>query len=398
MLFDQYGAPFRAQNDAIRLSNDIVGPNGNVIIPKNAQFVQKDGKTHVVWGNHREEASIRASVSPQDVYFVQAQRNWLSGYKAADFRHNEGPQTVPTDRDTFKQWGFDIDHGFGIVNTRASEEGWPKELATKPSLTDQQIEWHRLAFWMSRNVQDQAEMPYLQSQLQMLARVLFANRELAVWGPGFTNWTAGALVLAANYNSANKVTLGSTFQWGGPSGQGANSDPIGDLQTACEASLMPITEWWMNRKTCNAMQSNDAYIARVRGMIGQQPWKEDVLLGRAGAGRQDFEIPQVPGLVRVIDSKVTNPDTGTQDYTFPDGVVIGLHKTGESAAPATGQEIATGYLYKRSAPGGAAGDINVRTQIIEGRGFGGSLWIVEMGFKCSHVAPKVGYRIGGILQ
>jgi hypothetical protein len=398
MLFDQYGAPFRAKNDSITLSNDITDPkSGQIIVPRGTKIVQANGKAYIS-GAGGQDQPVSLSVSPQDVYFVQAQRNWLSGYKAADFRHNEGPQTVPTDRDTFKQWGFGIDHGFGIVNTRASEEGWPKELSTKPTLTDQQIEWHRLAFWMSRNVQDQAEMPYLQSQLTMLARVLLANRELAVWGPGFTDWTAGALVLAANYDTANKVTLGAGFQWGGASGAGANSDPIGDLQTAHEASLMPITEWWMNRKTCNAMQSNESYIARVRGMIGQDRWSEDAALGRTGGGNQDFPIPQLPGLVRVIDSKITNPDTGAQVYTFPDGVVIGLHKSGESAAPATGQEIATGYLYKRSAPGGAAGDINVRTQIIEGRGFGGSLWIVEMGFKCSHVAPKVGYRIGGILQ
>lgn len=385
----------RPKNNSVILRADVLGDNGKVVIPAGTA-IALDSNGQVISGNNG--GVMLSAISPQDVYFVQAQRNWLSGYKSADFRHNEGPQTVPVDHNTFKQWGFPIEHGFGIVNTRASEEGWPKEIGTKPELTDQQIEWHRLAFWMNRNVESQAEIQYLQSQLQNLARVLYANRELAVWGPGFTNWTAGALVLASNYHALNKVTLGAGLQWGGGAGAGANSDPVGDLMAANEASLHPISEWWMNRKTCNAMLNNDTYVAKVRGMIGQDRWSEETKLARVGAGRQEFEIPQLPGKVKVIDSKVTNPDTGTQDYTFPDGVVVGLHKNGESANPVTGQAIATGYLYKRSAPGGAAGDINVRTQIIEGRGFGGALWIVEMGFKCSHVAPRVGYRIGGILQ
>jgi len=395
MLFDQYGAPMRQKNNSVILRADVLDDNKRVVIPAGTA-IALDNNGQVVSGHNG--GVMLSAIAPQDVYFVQAQRNWLSGYKSADFRHNEGPQTVPVDRDTFKQWGFPVSHGFGIVNTRASEEGWPKEIGTKPELTDQQIEWHRLAFWMNRNVESQAEIQYLQSQLQNLARVLYANRELAVWGPGFTNWTAGALVLAANYDTLNKVTLGAGFQWGGASGEGANSDPIADLMTANEASLGPISEWWMNRKTCNAMLNNSTYIARVRGMIGQDRWSEETKLAREGNGRQDFKIPQLPGMVRVVDSKVTNPDTGTEDYTFPDGVVIGLHKNGDTAAPVSGQEKATGYLYKRTAPGGAVGDINVRTQIIEGRGFGGALWIVEMGFKCSHVAPRSGYRIGGILQ
>lgn len=390
----------RADGKGITLSADITSKDGNIIIPRGAQIVTTGNRTQIVWGNgQHEDVGVQASVSPQDVYFVQTQRNWLTGYRPADFRHDEGIQTVSADRDTFKRWGFDLDHGFGIVNARASEEGFPKEINTKPVLSDESINWYRLAFWMSRNVESQAEIAYLQSQLTMLARVLYANRELAVWGPGFTNWDIGVMVDPANWHANVKTTLGAGFQWGGPSGEGANSDPVKNLQDSSSVSLNPIVEHWMNRNTANAMTSNSTYLAKVRTVLGQDRWSPDAQLARSDMkGGQRFTIPNLPGEVCVIDSKITNPDTGNEVYTFPDGVVIGLHKSSTTQAPVSGQEVASGYLWKRRAPGGSPGEINVRTQVIEGRGFGGTLWLLEMGFKPSQVAPKVGYYLEDALQ
>lgn len=378
---------------------------GNMVDPVTGKIVFAAGTTVPIVGDiepAKNNGQITASYQPIDFYTKAEILNWLGGYSPAAYRHDEGPQEIPVEKDEFIIRNFGTDHGFSLTRTLAGEEGAPNEISTKTTTSNRKVLYHRVAFWAPRNVVRQANYDILKPGLQLCSRVLMLNRELHVWGPAVSGYNPlGVLVDSANWDTQNTSLLGAGFQWGNASGsgQGADSDPLYDLDVMQRSSLNPIQEVWMNRNTWSAMLRNSAFQDGMRSRLGATEWNPSMVTTRqTQEGRENAKINFYPWTFKIVDSQFKHPNTGAMAYTMPDGYVLGLHKAPSApGVPVDGNTLATAYMWTRTNPT-TGGKYGIRTAVNEMRGHGGELYIVEMGYECNRVGDRLGYLLRGAIQ
>jgi len=380
------------------LESNLVDPATGKVIYKKGQSIQLVGGDHYANQNH---GGVQLSQQQPGNYYTKTELlGFLGGYSPANYRHQEGVQEIPVTKDEFIIRLFGTDHGFSLTRTRADEEGAPNEIKTETSTSERKVQYHRIGFFAPRNVARQAMYDILKPGLQLASRVLLLNRELHHWGPAVAGYNdLGVLVDPANWNTSNTSVLGAGFQWGGPSGQGIDSDPLADLDMMNDASLNPLNEVWLNRRTWMAMINNSTFIDKMRARLGATEWNANMMTVRSTqAGRDRVKISFWPFEFCIIDSKFKHPDTGVMTYTMPDGVVLGLYKAPNTpGVPVDGSDVATAYTWTRT-NATTGGMFGIRTAVNEIRGHGGELYIAEMGYECNRVGEQLGYLLRGAIQ
>jgi hypothetical protein len=217
------------------------------------------------------------------------------------------------------------------------------------------------------------------------------NKELEIAG--------GSGILAntgAGWAGGHAVTLGAGYQWGGPSGVGANANPIEDLFGLVHISPRGGIDfdWWFNGVTAQYFLENGLVQEWMKfNTRGEVLDKTISTLKRDHGGKIDFAITGL-GRFHVNNAQYKPTASSALQYVMPDGVLATVQYPG---TPSSGMEEATSYNWELQWPTTGA-TWNTREIPLEARGAGGTLIIVETARKNKLVGTSMGGWVTGTTQ
>jgi hypothetical protein len=313
------------------------------------------------------------------VHLPEELPTYLAGYKPFGFRADEMsyPIMAPHDEDYHRD--FSSANAFRRVDVKASHEGAIPEVDPLTSTTKFKVVDRLLGAFVPQVTEENATGLYRprQAAMKRIGNAISLDREIDV---------VTLLTTAANWTSTNTVTLGAGFQWN----DGANANPIKDLQDRIVASAQTVTDIWFNQQVAFDFLRHPAVRDQMRQMIGDNAASSTLgAVANAGTMLVDFTIPGFPPF-HIAAAKVLNETTGGLDYVFPNDVLLLTRPPG---IPTDGEEIATTYTFRRR--GNVGVGYETREFRVEGRGAkGGTMVVVNQ----ADIAVITGSNCGGLLK
>ena len=346
-----------------------------------------DPETAALLGARAGE-TIRLALAPADVTIVEEIDTYLAGFAPFEFRADAACPVVLVDRDSYQFRTFGSNNAFRRVNVEAGNQTGINEVDPESSLGTYRVIERALGSYISAVVEENATALY-QPRLAAARRIRWAldlDREVRFWT---------LLTTLGNWAVANRTTLLAGFQWGGPAGVGANSDPITDIQTRIEASAQPVSGIWMNPQVGHAFLRHPLVRDHMRQMLGDSA-PQPGLVASAGQNQAgvDFVLPGLPP-IKIAPAKQLNEVTNALDYVLNDTVVLVTHPV--MGAPTSGQEINTCTTFRRRGTSGTG--YQSREYFVNERGLeGGTMLVAGHAEDIQIVANNCGGGIFDVIQ
>lgn len=287
-------------------------------------------------GFGRRGDSITLALHPTDVHVAEELDTYLAGYSPAEFRADEAVPIVPVTQLTNLFRLLTKNNAFRLINVLASAQSDINEVDPETQLGTYQCIDRAIGGFVPAVTQYVATKAFDPRQAlgRRIAWALGLDREVRVFGG-----TTGLLTNSANWasNCIHNITGGS--EWDTTSG-----DPIKDLQTAEESSVMPITDWWMSTQSFNAFLRNQKVRDLMRQMLGDNAPAGDIV-----ARARDIVIPGFAPIHKV-EGKVLDDSTGALNFIMTDRVV-GTH-TPVKGAQVNPEDIQTAVTFRFDGPSG----------------------------------------------
>ena len=280
---------------------------------------------------------VTMDLGQTDVHIDRALANYASGFKLAEACADHAAPPIPTANASDKFFRWEKDDVFQQVTDIITAPGAAvKEINPRLSTDSYTTVQYAVGAFIPTEIEANADSP-LQPSLQAMRRCMSAlilAREVRV---------ATMLQTAGNWDSSVYQNLGSGAKWNG----GGSSDPVGNLLTAIQKSLMPVTGIVISEACYHAFVQNAAvqkYIVSKINVPGL-PSPEQITGSLALLGLPPIHIAAM---------KYKSPTAGTYGYVWGNDVVL-LHQS--STLPSDGQSIASAYTFRWN--GGNVGDATV---------------------------------------
>lgn len=336
----------------------------------------------------REGTVVELSLTPTDVRIQEEIPTYLAGYKEFGYRADEVSPVIPVDKDTDQFRNFSQSNTFQPVKVKGSIEGVVPEVDPRTAMSSYKVVDRFAGSFINDRTAMNVSGRYQprQAAARRIQRVLQIDREVDVFA---------LVAIIGSWATSVRVSLGAGFQWGGPSGMGAASDPIKDLHDRMEASAQAITGWYLNRTVANALLRHPSTRDYVRAMVGDSV--PDMTLRAVNASPQgqsvDFTLPGLPPF-HVCEAKWEDPADNVLKYIMPN-VVLGMSLP--PGIPADGETICTSKTFRLNQASGVG--YGVREYRVENRGpMGGTMLVGWMADQAVITANNCGGFIGGVLQ
>ena len=337
---------------------------------------------------------IEAALNPSKVHDTTEMSTYLAGYHPTDFIHELVSPVAPVDYDEDKIPVVDSNHAFMPVDVKTTDDDAPRQIDFNRTLTPYKVFIRRVAVWLPDPTMRQQTNPNLNLKFLMgdrAARVLHLDLELDTVGP------SGLLTTAANWNANNRLVLAAGYQWGGPSGIGALSNPIADVRTIRNASAMIPQTIVFNQVLAGLFLDHPKTRDYFRAQIGDS--QRDVMV-KAVSDVGDEEIIRfsIAGLgnFMVAGAKYATTLNGVPDFIMPNDTAVCFRVPKGGAVPTSGVDIGSSQTFRRKGPAGVG--FYTREVYMSWIGAGGTMLIVEEASVPKMTAPIVGGIITGAYQ
>lgn len=327
----------------------------------NAWRTREDEAGHLFEHFFREGDRHALDLGVGDVHIPSALPNVAMGYR------NEAPMAdiyaapvmVPKPTDFY--WVFDKKDAYQRAKPTAGAPGGAvAEIAPRLSSTQFTTVERAVGGFVSTQLEAAADAPLriVRATALRCQNAMLLEREIRVQSLARTT---------GNWNSGNVTALSAGFQWNG----GASSDPIKDLHTAIEASVMEPSGIIMPQPVWNAFIRNPA----VRAFYGFKDDGEYIPSASQFAGKS--------GLPPIFVSKMRYLDpTGAISFVWGTDVV--LFRQPNEMPPSTQDDIASAYTFRWNMNGyqnvkdvmSASGGFIVRQYFVQDRGSLGGMKVV----------------------
>jgi len=175
---------------------------------------------------HRLHEETKKFGEPSDVHVDAILSNISIKYKNDMFIGSRIFPTVPVGKRSDKYYVYDRDEAFRVDDDTLGPKARPNEIDMKQSTDNYSVVSRGLADWVPQEEMDNADAPLdpLADATENLRDKLMLAHEKRI---------ADQVQAASLYPAGNKVQLSGTDQWD----DYVNSDPLGDLQAAIEATF-----------------------------------------------------------------------------------------------------------------------------------------------------------------
>lgn len=332
---------------------------------------------------------IMAEQLPSDVHIATEIPTYLAGYQNSEFRADEVSRPVTRTKLTGYYRTKDPRDAYQPVNVKMAITAWVKEIVPRSSTTLYTMQHRGIGTFVNDMTEMEAEGGSWDPSMEAAANcydVMLLDREIDVWA---------MLKNAANWASANYVTLLAGFQWNG----GVNADPLGDIQNMIVNSTSGITDIYLTQLAAFALLRSPIVAAQTRFMLGDaglQATIQSIQNANQPGAKVDFQLPGYPPF-HVSDAKVWNDTTGS---VGPDDTILGADVIGVvnlPGDPTNGRRAPTSQTFRL--PGAGDTGIVTRQFRVEGRGpRGGLFMVVSQAEVPLMIAPTVGGVIHNVIQ
>lgn len=312
-------------------------------------------------GLGREGEVITLAVTPADVTNQTEELDtYLGGYRPFGFGADLFSKVVLVDKEAGTRRDFSKENAFEEVNVRSGRNGAINEIDHRSGTTPYRVEDFALATWIPWSTENDAHVLYnvRASAGEMIAWKLALAREVR---------TFTLLTTLANWDTNNRTTLGSGFEWNG----GANSDPLLDLHTRIKASAQVVSDIGMNPDVAFHFLAHDKVRSFMKQMLGDGAPSPEVAAAAATQGVMTFRIPGFPPIHIVPSKRLVS---GSLEYVLNDSVVL---VTNQPGVPRDGNSIATSWTFRYRGRSGTG--VVTNEYIPNGRGINGGT-MFEMGY------------------
>src|SRR6188768_367158 len=326
---------------------------------------------------------VQLNLSPSDVTISEEMDSLIVGFKPIGMRADEVCPIHLVDLDFGKYREFGLNNTFRRVNVISSMQADIPEVDIDTSLQDYRVQARALGGFIPTITQLHADNGNINWDIKTaLAKRseagLALDREVRVWE---------MLTNPANWNAANRATIGAGAEWNDPE----NGNPIRDIMDRIEASAQLITGIWVQPPVAHAIILSKATLGYIRAMGGDAgAVSRDIVDATTSASNVnvDFNIPGLPPF-HVCASKVLNETTGALDYILNDTAVLVSQPPG---AVTDGEDIMTCKTFRRKGPSGTG--YTTREFNLERRGLEGGTFLAS---GHAEVVKMISGAVGGII-
>jgi hypothetical protein len=284
-------------------------------------------------GNGDQKFSM--DLTADDVHIQQALADAVVGYKLQDGIADDVVRVIPVSKQADFYYEWDKRDTFEqVASINAAPGATVPEIGTRLSSNQFSTRPYALAAFVPADVEANADSK-VQPRRQAVRRLMNAltvAREYRI---------ASMLRNAANYGAGFKTTLGATAKWN----QGSTSNPVQDIYDRIEATGMPVTSMIVSERTWHdfALNTNVQRFGTYKDSIDP--------VARAESANTLTALLGLPP-VKIGKMKAYNKTTGALEYVWGDDVVFTHEPQGEGLA-LDGQDIASAYTFRWTAPFGA---------------------------------------------
>ncbi len=317
---------------------------------------------------------VTLELKPSDVHDPTELPSYLAGYSLPDMRADEASPVVLVEKDSDKYRTFDQDDAFTPVNVKGALNGQIPEIDTKSALATYKVVDRFVGSFIPVRTQMQASYDARMAAARRIRRILDLDREIDVWT---------LLGTTTSWAAAQRLALGAGQNWNG----GANSDPIKDLNAACEAAAQPVNGIWMNEQLSNAFLRHPKVIDYFKSRSGDAAAMQQV------AQVQDDESVdyKLPGLPPIHVLRLKYKPAATLDYILASQYVVLVHN--QPGVPADGETISASKTFRVRGPSNVG--FEAREFFVQDRGpNGGTMLVASM----ADLAVMTGNNCGGIIS
>lgn len=311
---------------------------------------------------------ITMDLGQADVHIDAALANYAAGYKQWEGIADMVSPIVPSDKASNKYYTWDKDDVFQQVEDLAvGPNAQVMEVSPRLSSSSFTTVGYGVSAVIPTELTANADAPLRieQAAMRRCLNAIMLGREVRV---------AAAAVLSTNWTGGYTAAIAAGAKWNG----GATSDPIGDIMTAVESSLTPVSAIALSERTWHAFFQNASVQKYVAAKIDAPP------LGAVNAGDQlrisADRFSALLGLPPFLIGRQKKKTSATAyGYVWGNAVVL-LHN--EPGVPSDGQSISTFKTFRwtgadSSAPDGTIqGGFLVRSYFDPRRGPRGSRVVV----------------------
>lgn len=336
--------------------------------PGRKNFVQLDTASGVLLhGGQR----IALGIQPSAVHDPTELPTMLFGYKNNDFSAPMMVPVIPVGNDQDKWPIVNPDLAFLPAQVKIDNDANGHQLPFDRTLTAFKTQPRRIAAWLSDQTMAQVTNQGLNLRYVMMnraARVIGLDIEIDDLGTG------GLLTTTTNWNASCRLVLAAGYQWGGPAGVGALSNPIKDIRTILDSSAMfPNGGFWMNQRLAGIFLDHP----KVRDYYRNQNGDRGLDSATTAIQSQTSEHVSftIGGLCtfHVAGAKVSATAGGLPDFIMPNDTAVAIRSS--VGVPQNGEDVGSAATLRRKGPAGVG--FWTREHYLGWQGGGGTMIIVE---------------------
>lgn len=357
--------------------------------PGRKNLVQLDLKQGVLLhGGQR----IELGLTPSAVHDPTELATVLFGYRNYEMAAPVVVPVIPVDHDQDKWPILNSNLAFLPAQVKTDDDADPHQLPFSRTLTNFTVQVRRVAAWLPDTTMRQVTNAGLNLRYIMMnraARAIALDIEIDDLGTG------GLMTTNTNWNANNRLTLAAGYQWGGPAGIGALSNPIADIRTILNASAMPCNGGiWFNQRLGGIFLDHPKVRDYFRSQNGDR--------GLSDATKAVMSTPEetvsfsIAGLCdfHIAGAKVSSSSGGAPDFIMPNDIAIAVRSPG--GVPMNGEDVGSAATLRRKGPAGVG--FYTREVYMSWKGCGGTMIIVEEGSVGVMTSPLTGGIITGAYQ
>jgi hypothetical protein len=278
--------------------------------------------------------TVTMDLGVADVHIDSALANYAAGYQSADkgMIADAVVPLLPVEKNSNKYYTWDKNDVFQeVTSLEVAPGGAMAEISPRLSSSNYNCVSYGVQSFVASEVQanaDSALNPERQAVVRCMTAIRLARERRA----------AALLMTSGNWTGGTVTAIAAGAKWNG----GASSDPVRDLYTAMEASLVDVTAVVMSERTFHDFVQNanvQKYIA-TKTSIAPIP------------GSSDFaSILSLPPFI--IGSRRSLATAATVSYMWGDNVAL-IHA--DSGIPSGGSTISTARTFRWNGANGEAPD------------------------------------------
>lgn len=348
-----------------------------------------------------------AGITVPEVHDPTPIAGYLANYKNGRYLLDTVVQMQPVEFQQFKYRTFDKNNTYLVHDVRASGDSAPKEVKFSSALSNGATDDLRVGIFVPYRAENQGDFNVRMSAARKVWTAMALWREYSMFGSG------GLLMTSGSWASSVRQALGGTDNWGPPGSEGATSDPIRDLQTACANSLEPITFFVMNLVQFQWFTRHPEVIAyftahnKGGNTVGMLSAASTAAGDPNATDPYEFNCPGV-GKILVHNARATTDPSTAPSRIWSNDIVLGF---AHSSTMPPNDDVASVVNFRLKNPtGGAAGGMiagmpevvptnngwTVRLVPVPLRGAGGDIMIVDLSERLVMTANDVGAYISGV--